>query len=125
MSIGRTIRDARIKKGYTQEQLGSLMGVQKSAVAKWENDRVVNIKRQKLQQLAELLDIPAFELVSPESVGRSTEQSPIIKEITGMLSGMDEAQLSQVRSIIAVIKGLSPGEIAKASAFVQFMKSQL
>lgn len=74
MNIGKIIRDARIKKGYTQEQLGEIMGVQKSAIAKWENGRVVNIKRENLKKLAEVLSIPPYELVAPDSVVSSPEQ---------------------------------------------------
>ena len=40
MSIGKLIKDARIAKGLTQEELGELVGVQKSAIAKYENGRV-------------------------------------------------------------------------------------
>ena len=75
MNIGQIIRDARIKKGYTQEQLGEIMGVQKSAIAKWENGRVVNIKRKNLKKLAEVLSIPPYELVSPNSIVSNSEQN--------------------------------------------------
>lgn len=75
MNIGQIIRDARIKKGYTQEQLGEIMGVQKSAIAKWENGRVVNIKRENLKKLAEVLSIPPYELVSPNSIVSNSEQN--------------------------------------------------
>ena len=74
MNIGQIIRDARIKKGYTQEQLGEIMGVQKSAIAKWENGRVVNIKRENLKKLAEVLSIPPYELVAPDSIVSNSEQ---------------------------------------------------
>lgn len=75
MNIGTIIRDARIKKGYTQEQLGEIMWVQKSAIAKWENGRVVNIKREKLKKLAEVLSIPPYELVAPDSIISNSEQN--------------------------------------------------
>lgn len=75
MNIGQIIRDARIKKGYTQEQLGEIMGVQKSAIAKWENGRVVNIKRENLKKLAEVLSIPPYELVAPNSIVSNSEHN--------------------------------------------------
>ena len=49
MDIGKIIKDARIAKGLTQEELGAIVGVQKSAIAKYENGRVVNIKRSTLE----------------------------------------------------------------------------
>ena len=42
MNIGDKIRNARINKGMTQEELGKALGVQKSAIAKYEKGRVVN-----------------------------------------------------------------------------------
>lgn len=63
MDIGKKIRDARIAKGLTQEELGNLIGLQKSAIAKYENGRVVNIKRSTLQKLAKALDLRGSDLV--------------------------------------------------------------
>lgn len=63
MEIGKIIKDARTAKGLTQEQLGSIVGVQKSAIAKYENGRVVNIKRSTLQKLAIALDLKGSDLI--------------------------------------------------------------
>lgn len=63
MDIGTKIRTARIIKGLTQEELGQMIGVQKSAIAKYENGRIVNIKRSTLKKLSDVLDIPPYELV--------------------------------------------------------------
>ena len=57
MEIGEKIREARIAKGMTQEELGKIVGLQNSAIAKYENGRVVNIKRSTLQKLAIALDL--------------------------------------------------------------------
>jgi transcriptional regulator with XRE-family HTH domain len=67
MEIGKKIRDARIAKGMTQEELGNLVGVQKSAIAKYETGRVVNIKRSTLQKIASALNIRPSELIFEES----------------------------------------------------------
>ena len=47
------------KKGLTQEQLGNLLGVKKSAIAKYENNRVENLKKDTIQKLSEIFDVPA------------------------------------------------------------------
>lgn len=64
MNIGEKIKKARLEKGFTQEELGKLIGVQKSAVAKYESGRVVNIKRSVLAKISKVLSIPPIELVS-------------------------------------------------------------
>lgn len=63
MDIGTKIRTARIAKGLTQEELGDMLGVQKSAIAKYENGRIVNIKRSTLKKISDILGIPPYELV--------------------------------------------------------------
>lgn len=63
MELGQKIREARIKKGLTQEELGKIVGLQKSAIAKYENGRVVNIKRSTLQKLAKALDLRGSDLI--------------------------------------------------------------
>ena len=63
MEVGQKIKEARIAKGLTQEELGNMVGLQKSAIAKYENGRVVNIKRSTLQKLAQALDLRGSDLI--------------------------------------------------------------
>ena len=63
MDIGKRIKDARLAKGLTQEELGNIVGLQKSAIAKYENGRVVNIKRSTLQKLAKALGLRGSDLI--------------------------------------------------------------
>ena len=63
MDIGKKIKDARLAKGLTQEELGNIVGLQKSAIAKYENGRVVNIKRSTLQKLAKALGLRGSDLI--------------------------------------------------------------
>ena len=63
MELGQKIKQARLHKGLTQEELGNIVGLQKSAIAKYENGRVVNIKRSTLQKLAKALDLRGSDLI--------------------------------------------------------------
>ena len=54
MSMAKRIKEERIKKGWTQEQLANQLGVQKSAIAKYENGRIENIKRSTIMRMASL-----------------------------------------------------------------------
>ena len=67
MEIGQRIKKARLERGLTQQELGDIVGVQKSAIAKYENGRVVNIKRSTLQKIASALNIRPSELLFNES----------------------------------------------------------
>jgi transcriptional regulator with XRE-family HTH domain len=63
MNVGEKIKAARIEKGMTQEELGALLGVQKSAIAKYESGRVVNIKRTTLKKISDILGLRPAELI--------------------------------------------------------------
>ena len=67
LEIGQKIKKARLERGLTQQELGNMVGVQKSAIAKYENGRVVNIKRSTLQKIAKALKIRPSELLFDES----------------------------------------------------------
>ena len=67
MDIGQRIKEARISKGLTQQELGDIIGLQKSAIAKYEKGRVVNIKRSTLQKIASALNIRPSDLIFDET----------------------------------------------------------
>lgn len=73
MEIGQKIKKARLERGLTQQELGNIVGVQKSAIAKYENGRVVNIKRSTLQKIASALKIRPSELIFTESPKETAE----------------------------------------------------
>ena len=61
MTTGERIKYLRIQKGMSQEELGVKLGVQKSAIHKYESGLVVNLKRSTIARLAEALDTtPAY-----------------------------------------------------------------
>ena len=111
MNIGDKIRAARISKGMTQEELGKLLGVQKSAVAKYENGRVVNIKRSTLKKISDILEIRPSELISiEEEIKKAPEEmaerhfqiimDADISEIFDDFKLLDEAQRKIVKDLV-------------------------
>ena len=65
MTFGETLKTARIKAGYTQDELADKLAVSRSAIAKWENDRgmpdIANLKA-----LAKALDVSIDYLLDEE-----------------------------------------------------------
>lgn len=79
--VGEKIKAARLAKGMTQEELGDILGVQKSAIAKYESGRVVNIKRSTLKKISDVLGIPPFELVFDEEHIKMQKNNDAIADI--------------------------------------------
>ena len=110
LDIGQKIKNARIKKGMTQEQLGNLVGVQKSAIAKYESGRVVNIKRSTLQKIAKVLDIRPSELIFGDSPVETAEfHSKVLTDFELLKTLKDYYELSDdnkkmIRDLISKLK---------------------
>lgn len=63
MSTADRIKQLRLQKGWTQEQLGTKIGVQKAAIAKYESGRVENLKRDTIEKMSMLFNVsPAYLL---------------------------------------------------------------
>ncbi len=56
MGMAERIKERRKIMGYTQTELGEKIGLQASAIAKYENGRVENIKRSTIANMAKVLE---------------------------------------------------------------------
>jgi transcriptional regulator with XRE-family HTH domain len=107
VDVGAKIKNARQAKGMTQEELGEMLGVQKSAIAKYENGRVVNIKRSTLKKISDVLGIPPFELVFDEKNGQAAKDSELSarkKAFMQKVEGMSDAQIERLEQILALVE---------------------
>ena len=61
MGMAERIKERRKAMGYTQTELGEKLGLQASAIAKYENGRVKNMKRSVIANMAKVLECsPAY-----------------------------------------------------------------
>lgn len=82
----------------TQEELGEILGVQKSAIAKYESGRVVNIKRSTLKKISDVLGIPPFELIFDEEQRKIQKKNDVLSNIV-LKMNEDEELLSIVETL--------------------------
>lgn len=66
MEMKDRIKKLRMDAGLTQEELAEKLGLQKSAVAKWENGRVFNLKRSTILKMADLFGCAPSYLMAME-----------------------------------------------------------
>lgn len=105
MEVGSLIKEARLAKGLTQEELGKLVGVQKSAIAKYESGRVVNIKRSTLQKLATALSLKGSDLIIQSNPKEAAELSARVlmdsdlRELVELYSLLDKNDKQTVQDL--------------------------
>lgn len=112
-NIGERIKFARKQKGMTQEELGKVLGVSKSAIGKYEKGIVQNLKRSSLAKIAEVLEMNPVDLVIEENPIKSANQISEIfmdQELMDMIStyqSLDDDKKEQAKDFIYFLKGRS------------------
>lgn len=92
MGMAEIIKERRLAMGYTQEELAQRLGLQKSAIAKYENGRVENIKRSIIGEMAKILECsPAYLMgwdnnVSPIPGGSKEKKKGVTIKILGRVA---------------------------------------
>lgn len=66
--VGNIIKKLRTEKGMTLEELGNKVGVGKSTVRKWENGMITNMRRDKIEKLADALDVSPLKILGRPDV---------------------------------------------------------
>lgn len=101
-TLGQRIKVARIRKGYTQEQLAEVMCIPKSTISAYENDKV-DIKGSVLVEVSEHLDTTPNFLLGVED----KEEDAFVVEMNSLLRQIsdDKAKailLAQIRAIVSM-----------------------
>lgn len=66
MDVGEYIKRLRINNGYSQEELGKLLGVKRAAVQKWESGMVQNLKRDTVKKMSEIFSVSPSSFIDPD-----------------------------------------------------------
>ncbi len=96
MKMGDIIKQLRLQKGITQEELGKVIGVQKSAIRKYESGMVENMKRTSIKKMADYFGVSPTYLMGMENMNYETINSPIEDAILTICKSLSEKQKGEV-----------------------------
>ena len=125
--MGMRIHNKRREFDLTLEELGKKLGVQKSAISKWEKGEVVNIKREYIDKMSEIFGVSpqwlmgyekadevtlTYEAPGHEPVKTTVDGKPIIgPESTSKRAALYQAvlkvRLENIDVAIQLLKSLS------------------
>ncbi len=89
MDMAERIKERRILMGFTQEELGEKLGLQKSAIAKYENGRVENMKRSVIANMANILKCsPSYLMGWEEDLPTSKRHAVTINVLGRVAAGI-------------------------------------
>lgn len=66
MNLGDKIRTRRMELGMTMEDLGKAIGVQRSAINKYEKGIITDLKRSTIDALSKALNVSVFYLLDDD-----------------------------------------------------------
>ena len=68
VEIGQIIKQARKAKNITQAKLAECIGIQKSAISKYEKGLILNVPLEKRLKIASILNLPGYLLCSDDEL---------------------------------------------------------
>lgn len=84
-NIGKLLKQKRKEKGLTLEQAGKLIGVSKVTYRDYELNNIKSARMDKLQAIADFLEISPEELFNAKSIEKISKQS-FAREVTGLIN---------------------------------------
>lgn len=83
MNMGERLKELRLKKGATQEEVGKIINVTKPTIMKYEKGLVENLKRSSIEKLAKYFDVaPSYLMCLDENeidcLGNPVTSIPIL-----------------------------------------------
>lgn len=102
MSMQNKIKERRIALGLTQEDLADKLGLQKSAIAKYESGRVENIKRSVIKKMAAALDCSAVYLLDFDGEQITPQEDQLLKYFRTLNDGGKLRALSAIEELTEI-----------------------
>ena len=66
MEIGVLIKQRRVEKGLSLMDIANHCGVSKATVARWENGDIKHMRRDKIERLAQILNLSPIAIITGE-----------------------------------------------------------
>ena len=78
--FSRKIKELRLARDMTLEQVANVVGVGKSTVRKWETGYIANMRRDKIDSLAKALGVSPAYLMGWNQTEKTTPDEPKLTE---------------------------------------------
>ena len=110
--MSRKIKELRLAKGMTLEQVAEIVGVGKSTVRKWETGMIANMKRDKIALLAKALSTtPAYlmgwkeeENVTPQQIALSEYEQLMIDLLRRVPEDKQKMVIDVIQTVLDAYK---------------------
>lgn len=111
-TIGDKIKELRLQRDLTQEEVGDYIGTSKQTLYKYENGIITNIPSDKIEALSKLFDVSPGYLMGWETVSDSSKKYNIVSSINKdyFTSAQEAVKFLLEQNVIKALNGI---DIAK------------
>ena len=88
--VGNLIRARRKELGLTLEEVGDAVGVSKSTVKKWEDGYISNMRRDKIQSLAKILQLNPIRLLGVKVTHLPQSDDPQLMKLLALYHSLND-----------------------------------
>lgn len=106
MKVGKTIKEWRKKRGLSQKELADKTGISLSSIKKYELELRVP-KLEQLIKIADVLDMPLYELINDIKEGMEPEMDEKQDGGTGIIKKYEDGKKENYVVIGSVVGGMS------------------
>lgn len=90
MNMGERLKELRLQKGVTQEEVGKVINVAKATIMKYEKGLVENLKRSSIEKLAKYFNVtPSYLMCLDENkideLGNPVVEIPLLRYSKGRI----------------------------------------
>lgn len=106
--MAKRIKECRMQKQLTQEELADKLGLKKSAIAKYENGRVENIKRTTIEEMANIFGcrpsyLMGWDTISDNDIGNVFANDNLF-EVINNISALSPQEKSHFTNYLQLLE---------------------
>ena len=120
MGANEVIRKRRIELGMTMKELADKIGVSEGAVSRWESGDIVNIRRDKIEKLSKVLDVPPAVLMGWDNPSEKGDGYYINEETAQIAQQIYEDK--ELRALFDAARDADPEALQAAQAMLKVLK---
>ena len=107
MKTNELIRARRKEKGLTLKEVAIACGVAEGTVSRWESGDIKNMRRDKIEKLSRILDLPPSVLLDWESYDEERiRRSQLVAELTTLATAAPADHVEIVLDLLKRLEGL-------------------
>ncbi len=112
-NISRKIYERRTELGITQREIANHVGVTEATVSRWESGDINNMRRNRIEKLAEILRVSPLYImgIEPYPDAKSREQTQFTTdqlEIVDAYNNLNDTGKRALVTVLAALKNTYP-----------------